>query len=97
MCKTIANSKRLQILDLLRHGEVSVNQLAEQMGIREANVSQHLSLMRQKGILQTRRDGVTIYYRIANAKVIQAYDLMSQVLHEQLLESARLVEDGPDA
>jgi len=92
MCKALANSKRLQILNLLRSGEMSVNELAAQMEIREANVSQHLALMRQKGILSTRREGVAIYYRIANPKVIQAYDIMTEVLHEQVLANAKLVE-----
>ena len=93
MCKTLANPKRLQILDLLRFGEMSVGELAKQMEIREANVSQHLSLMRQKGVLSTRRKGVTIYYRLTNTKVIQAYDIMTEVLCEQLLERAKLVEE----
>lgn len=93
MCKTLANAKRLQILNLLRSEEMSVNELAERIGIREANVSQHLALMRQKSILSTRREGVTIYYRIANPKVIQAYDIMTEVLHEQVLANAKLVEE----
>ena len=92
-CKILANAKRLQILDLLRSGEMSVSNLAEQMGLREANVSQHLALMRQKGILSTRREGVTVNYYITNTKVIQAYDIMTEVLCEQLLASARLVEE----
>jgi DNA-binding transcriptional ArsR family regulator len=91
-CKILANAKRLQILDLLRSGEMSVSNLAEEMGLREANVSQHLALMRQKGILSTRRDGVTVYYYLTNLKVIQAYDIMTEVLCDQLLANAKLVE-----
>ena len=63
------------------------------MEIRDANVSQHLAVMRQKGILVTRREGVNVYYRIANPKVIEACDIMREVLIEQLEERARLVED----
>ena len=91
-CKILANAKRLQILDLLRSGEMSVSNLAEEMGLREANVSQHLALMRQKGILSTRRDGVTVYYCLTNPKVIKAYDIMTEVLCDQLLANAKLVE-----
>ncbi len=93
ICKTLANPKRLQILNLLRHKELSVNELASLMEIREANVSQHLAVMRQKGILITRREGVNVYYRIANPKVIEACDIMREVLIEQLEERAQLVED----
>ncbi len=93
ICKTLANPKRLQILNLLRHKELSVNELASLMEIRDANVSQHLAVMRQKGILVTRREGVNIYYRIANPKVIEACDIMREVLIEQLEERAQLVED----
>jgi len=96
MCKTLANAKRLQILDLLRHGEMSVNELASEMEVREANVSQHLALMRQNGILSTRREGVTIYYRVTNPKVMQAYDIMTELLYEQVLADAKLVEEIHD-
>lgn len=93
ICKILANPKRLQILNLLRNKEMSVNELASLMEIREANVSQHLTVMRQKGILVARREGVNIYYRIANPKVIKACDIMREVLLEQLEERAQLVED----
>ena len=93
ICKILANPKRLQILNLLRNKEMSVNELASLMEIREANVSQHLTVMRQKGILIARREGVNIYYRIANPKVIKACDIMREVLLEQLEERAQLVED----
>jgi len=93
ICKILANPKRLQILNLLRNKEMSVNELASLLEIREANVSQHLTVMRQKGILVARREGVNIYYRIANPKVIKACDIMREVLLEQLEERAQLVED----
>jgi len=93
ICKTLANPKRLQILNLLRHKEMSVSELASLMEIREANVSQHLSVMRQKGILVAKREGVNIYYRISNPKVIKACDIMREVLLEQLEERAQLIED----
>ena len=93
ICKTLANPKRLQILNLLRNEEMTVNELASLMEIREANVSQQLSVMRQKGILVSRREGVNIYYRIANPKVIKACDIMREVLLEYLEAGAQLVED----
>ncbi len=92
VCKTLANAKRLEILNALRNKEMTVNELAERVGALKANISQHLAVMRQKGILATRRDGVNIYYRIANPKVIQACDIMREVLLEQLKKSEKLIK-----
>ena len=84
ICNVFSNPKRLEIIDLLRDGEKSVNELSELAEIPQANLSQHLSLMRQRGILETRREGVNIYYSIANPKVIKAFEIMREVLLEQL-------------
>ncbi len=92
VCKTLANAKRLEILNALRNKDMTVNELAERVGAFKANISQHLAVMRQKGILATRRDGVNIYYRIANPKVIQACDIMREVLLEQLKKSEKLIK-----
>lgn len=92
VCKTLANAKRLEILNALRNKDMTVNELAERVGALKANISQHLAVMRQKGILATRRDGVNIYYRIANPKVIQACDIMREVLFEQLKENEKLMK-----
>ncbi len=92
ICQTLANPKRLEVIDRLRDGEQSVSELAEAMKISQANLSQHLAVMRQKGIVATRREGLNVYYRLSNPKIIKACDLMRQVLLEHLeaaAESAR--------
>jgi len=81
-CKVLANPKRLEILYALRDGEKTVGDLVEILGVPKANVSQHLSLMRNRGIVKTRRDGTHIYYRVCNNKVNQACALMREVLLE---------------
>lgn len=90
VCQALANPKRLEILDALRSGERSVGELTEVLDIRKANVSQHLAVLRAKGIVVARREGQTIFYRLATPKVIQACDLMRQVLLEHLEHSGRL-------
>ena len=92
ICQTLANPKRLEIITHLRDGEKSVTELTEAMQISQANLSQHLGLMRQKGIVVARREGLNIYYRLSNSKIIQACDLMRQVLLENLETGAVLVE-----
>ena len=90
ICQTLANPKRLEIIDRLRDGEIPVSELAEAMGISQANLSQHLAVMRQKGIVTTRREGLSVYYRLSNPKIIKACDLMRQVLLEHLEAGAAL-------
>jgi DNA-binding transcriptional ArsR family regulator len=92
VCKTLASPKRLEIINALKEGEKTVGELVEILGVPKANVSQHLAVMRHKGILNSRRDGVNIYYRIANPKVVQACGLMREVLTEQMQEKSRLID-----
>ena len=89
ICQILANPKRLKIINTLRDKELSVNELAKRVGVTKANLSQHLSILRQRRIVLTRREGVTIHYRIANPKVLKAFDIMRQVLFEQLAENRK--------
>ena len=90
ICQTLAHPKRLEVIDRLRAGEMSVTDLAETLEISQPNLSQHLTLMRQKGIVTTRREGLKVYYRLASPKIVKACDLMRQVLVEYLEASASL-------
>ncbi len=90
ICHTLSNPKRLEIIDKLRARELSVTALAEAMEISQANLSQHLAIMRQRGIVTSRRKGLNVFYKLSNPKIIQACDLMRQVLLEHLETSAEL-------
>jgi len=92
VCKTIANPKRLEIIHALKEGEKTVTELVDMLKVPKANVSQHLSMMRAKGVLVNRRDGVNIYYSISNPKVIQACTLMKEVLTDQMRKQRKLIE-----
>ena len=92
ICRILSNSKRLEILNTLRDEEMSVGELKDSTGLAKANLSQHLAVLRQKKIVTTRREGVNVYYRIANPKVIKACDLMREVLHDQLAEDGKLAK-----
>jgi ArsR family transcriptional regulator len=92
VCKTLASPKRLEIINALKGGEKTVTELVNILGVSKANVSQHLALMRHKGILSSRREGVNIYYRVANPKVIEACTLMRDVLTEQMKEKSKLID-----
>jgi ArsR family transcriptional regulator len=60
--------------------------------VLQANVSQHLTVLRQNNVVTTRRDGANVYYKIANPKILQAFDLMREVLLEKLSENEKLAK-----
>ncbi len=91
ICKTLTNPKRIEILNTLKNEEKTVTELVNALGVSKANVSQHLAVMRHKGILTTRRDGVNIYYRVVNPKVIDACVLMKEVLLEQAMAKRKAI------
>jgi len=90
LCQTLANPVRLRILNALTDGQKSVNQLVRLIGMPQANISQHLTILRERNVVTTRRDGVSIYYKIANPKIIKACNLIREVLFEQLTISGEL-------
>ena len=92
VCKAMANPTRLKILSSLQQGEQSVQALAKRLKVRKANLSQHLAILRQRGIVATRREGLNIYYRCANPKMLKACEILREVLLEQLAEGGRLME-----
>jgi ArsR family transcriptional regulator len=92
VCQILSNPTRLKILNTLRDQEFSVAELARRIGTSMPNLSQHLAILRQRRVVLTRREGVTIYYRIANLKILRAFDIMREVLFEQLAEGRRLVK-----
>ena len=92
ICKVFTNPKRLEIISILREGEKTVNELTELADVPQANVSQHLTVLRQNNVVTTRRNGANIYYKIANPKILQACDLMREVLLEQLKENEKIVK-----
>ena len=92
VCKSMANPTRLKILNALQNGEQSVDAMAKLLNLRKANLSQHLAVLRQRGIVATRREGLNIYYRCANPKMLKACEILREVLLEQLRQGGELVD-----
>jgi len=90
ICLALANPKRLQILTLLKNGEMSAGEIVKSMKIPKANLSQHLSVLKQKGVLSSRREGTSIYYSITHPKIIDACTIMRSVLLESLKKQENL-------
>ncbi len=96
VCKSIVHPKRLEILDHLRDQERNVNELAQLMEVPAANVSQHLAVLRNSGVVQKRVEGTTAYYSLIDQRVVEALDLMSRVMEEQLATRREAMESKRD-
>ncbi|MFA6575512.1 MAG: metalloregulator ArsR/SmtB family transcription factor [Nocardioides sp.] len=90
VCKAIADPKRLLIINELRDGELSVGELCEALDISQSNASQHLAILRERGVVTTRRQGTSVIYSLRGTKILQAVDLLRQFLAEDLADRGRL-------
>lgn len=83
LLKALAHPRRLEIVNLLRDQELCVSDIYEMLDLPQANISQHLMILRDAGILTTHRDGKQIIYKLAHTKIIEASDLLREVLIDQ--------------
>jgi DNA-binding transcriptional ArsR family regulator len=77
--KSLANAQRLRILCLVMEGERPVGEIAEAVGANQSSVSQNLALMRREGLVVSRRSGQTIYYRLADKRLIKLFRLLNDM------------------
>ena len=84
LCKTFSDPIRLMIIHELREGERSVGDLQAVLGIPQASVSRHLALLRDRGVVSTRREGKNIIYRLTNPKIGDACDIIHEILIKQI-------------
>jgi len=88
--KALASGRRIELLDVLANGERTVEGLAREAGLSVANASQHLQLLRQAGLVATRRDGTSIYYRLAAPEVFAVWRALRTLAASRLAEVERL-------
>ena len=91
-CKTLADANRLLIIAELVSGEKSVSDLANSLGLHQSNVSKHLALMRERGLVDTRRDGASIYYSLSDPRIFKAIELLIQVQSDQVARRHKLAQ-----
>jgi len=92
LCKTFSDPKRLMIISELRGGEKSVGDLVVALKSPQAVVSRHLAVLRNRGVAKARRDGVCIYYSLANARIIDACDIVHEVLLQQIAKNGEMAD-----
>lgn len=91
MCQVFSHPKRLHIINALREEELSVTELSRRTGTAMPNLSQHLKMMRERGFLSSRKERNTVYYRVADPKLMQAFDLLREILFRQMAREGALV------
>ena len=79
IARALADPKRLCIVERLGQGERSVSDLSRDVGCQVPNMSQHLSVLRSAGLVARRREGSTIFYRLVDQRILDAYRLLQQV------------------
>jgi ArsR family transcriptional regulator len=77
--RALADPKRLCVLESLAEGELSVKDLATRVSCQVPNMSQHLAVLRSAGLVATRRDGSTVFYRLTDPRVLEAYRLIQTI------------------
>lgn len=91
--KALASPQRLELLDLLTQSERTVESLAAEIGASTANTSQHLQALRRASLVDTRKDGLFVYYRLADASVAQLCAALRTVAEQQYADLDRIVRD----
>jgi ArsR family transcriptional regulator, virulence genes transcriptional regulator len=79
IARALADAKRLCVVERLASGEQSVSELSREVGCQVPNMSQHLAVLRSAGLVASRREGSTVFYRLVDDRVLEAYRLLQQV------------------
>jgi DNA-binding transcriptional ArsR family regulator len=88
--KALASGRRIELLDVLANGERTVEAVAGEVGLSVANTSQHLQILRQAGLVTTRREGTSIHYRLAGPEVFELWRALRTLAASRLAEVERL-------
>jgi ArsR family transcriptional regulator len=90
----LAHPTRIAIVELLRDGERSAGQLIEKLGIEQANASQHLSVLRAKQIVVSRKAGNQVYYSIRDRALIEVLEILRRYFYSQLNSTVNLLKQA---
>ncbi len=90
ICKALGHPARMKVLDLLREGEECVCRLAPKVGVTESNLSQLLAVLRRAGLVEARREGHSIYYRVRDPRIFETIDQIRAMLADQLAQANEL-------
>jgi len=91
--RVLGHPARVRLLELLRDGERTVGDLQRALGLDSSGTSQHLAALRRQGMLESRRAGTSVYYRVRDPRIFQLLEVAKQLLTSQLEASQELLDD----
>jgi ArsR family transcriptional regulator len=91
LCSAFSDPTRILILYALNEQPQNVTELVNQLGANQSTISRHLKVLRDHGLVQTTRQGVSITYTLADTRLIKALDILRAVLHDNLTSKANLM------
>ncbi|GAB4493320.1 MAG: metalloregulator ArsR/SmtB family transcription factor [Anaerolineales bacterium] len=94
--KALAHPARIKILETLRSDELSVTELQAHLGVDASSVSQHLSVLRHKNIVDSRKVGTTVYYRIQDAEILELLEVARRIFNNHLVNARSTLEQMED-
>lgn len=91
--QALAHPTRVAIVEYLRLGELSVGQLCEKIGIEQANASQHLAILRNKHLVETRKEGNQIFYRLRDARLGEVLEKLREYFLDHINEALQMLRE----
>ena len=94
--KALSHPARIKILEMIRTEELSVTELQDHLGIESSGVSQHLSVLRNKNIVDSRKSGTTVYYRIRDPEILELLEVARRIFNNHLVNARSTLEQMED-
>jgi len=91
--QALAHPTRIAIVELLRNGEMSAGQLIEQLGLEQANASQHFTVLRSKQIVVNRKEGNQVFYSLRDPVLIEVLDVLKRYFYSQLSQTMSMLKE----
>ncbi len=92
--QALSHPTRIAIVETLRDGEMATGKMIEKLGLEQANASQHLSILRAKQIVVSRKVGNQVFYSLRDAALIEVLDIMRRYFYSQLSDTRDLLEEA---
>jgi ArsR family transcriptional regulator len=90
--KALAHPLRISILDALREGELTVNEISQHFNVEPANASQQLAVLRNRNIVVTRKDGANVYYSVSDKSIFKLLDAAKEIFNNHLVGVRSMLE-----
>lgn len=91
--QALGHTTRIAIVELLRDGELSAGEIQERLGIEQANVSQHLAILRNRQILANRKEGNQVFYSLRNPVLVEVLDIMRRYFQSNLTDAVQMLHE----